>query len=208
MQSVDIYMDLRRSGNEPVKGDAETAGFEGQIELWDWSWGAQLASATTGAGVDARNVEANSISICKSQDRATTPMLSLLQSGETCDKAVLYLGQTLGRAQQVTISLKGVRLMAVKFNLVNDDKEVYVDEDWTVEYDELTITHKPPSVDGEGRPTGSTAGSRVFSLRTTPGVPKAETRRIAVEPEPKATVSESDIEEQLMKLLKKHKVIK
>jgi type VI protein secretion system component Hcp len=200
-------MDLRRAGNEPVKGDAQVAGFEGQVELWDWSWGAQLASATKGPGVETRNIEANSIAICKSHDRATTPMLSLLQSGETCDKAVLYLGQTLGRSQQVTITLKGVRLMAVKFNLVNDDKEVYVDEDWTVEYDELSITHKPPSVDLNGRPIGGMAAARVFSLRTTPGVPKAETRRIAPEPEKAAEVSEADIEQQLMKLLKKHGVV-
>jgi type VI protein secretion system component Hcp len=200
-------MDLRRSGSEAVKGDAQTAGFEGQIELWDWSWGAQLGSATTGTAIDSRNLEANSVAICKSHDRATTALLSLLQSGETCEKAVLFLSQSMGRSQQVIITLKGVRFMAVKFKIESSDKEVYVDEDWTLEYDELTVHYRPPAVDLTGRPTGRMEAARTFHLKTTPGVKKGETRRIET-PDAPGKMSDSDMEEQMTRLLKKMKVIK
>ncbi len=166
MEFAEIYLELRRAGGVKVGGGAVAQDYEGQIELFDWSWGIGLGDLSPDGKSEERQAKGNMVAISKPVDRATTAMLTLLQSGETCDSAVLTMTQRTEKAVVMKVMLKNVRLMSYDLEVECGDLEVVLSEEWELSYDKVEIRYSSAAT-GQG-------GMRTFMMETPPGVTQDE----------------------------------
>ncbi len=173
MEFAEIYLDLRRGGAK-VEGGSVAKDYEGHIELFDWSWGISLGDVSPDGKSDERQAKCNMIAISKPVDRASTALLSILQSGETCDSAVLTMTQRSQKAIVMKFMLKNVRIMSYDLEVETSDKEVVLSEDWELAYDKVEIRYMSVAAGQRGQ-----GGTRTFMMETPPGVTQDEPVRSA-----------------------------
>jgi type VI protein secretion system component Hcp len=165
MEFAEIYLELRRAGGVKVGGSAVAQDYEGHIELFDWSWGIGLGDLSPDGKSEERQAKCNMVAISKPVDRATTALLTLLQSGETCDSAVLTMTQRSEKPVVMKVMLKNVRLMSYDLEVECADLEVVLSEEWEMSYDRVEIRYSSAASGG---------GMRTFMMETPPGVTQDE----------------------------------
>lgn len=174
MEFAEIYLDLRRGGSK-VEGGSLAKDYEGHIELFDWSWGLRLDNLSPSGKSSERQAKGNMVAISKPVDRASTAMLSLLQSGETCDMATLTLTQRTQKAVVLKVILKNVRLMSYDLEVECADLEVVLSEEWELAYDKVEVRYMSAATLGAAKSgVSSSGGLRTFSLDTPPGAEQDE----------------------------------
>lgn len=180
MEFAEIYLELRRGGGVKVGGGAVAKDYEGHIELFDWSWGLTLDNLSPSDKADERQAKGNMVAISKPVDVATTAMLSLLQSGETCDSAILTMTQRTQKSVVLKVMLKNVRLMSYDLEVECGDMEVVLSEEWELSYDKVEIRYMSAATLGLARSgVSGSGGVRTFMMDTPPGVEQAEPVRAA-----------------------------
>ncbi|GEM_PF-6257959 len=195
MEYAEVYLAL--SG---VAGDSQAEGHKGEIELFDWAWGMELADQSPTGKNEDRQAEGKMLEISKAVDRASVPMMNLLKSGATSAKATLTIRQRMQKEIELKLALSSVRLMSCKLNVKTDDREVVLDEDWTLTYDKIEVLYKSDH---------GNKGQKVFSLITPPGIEQSEPARLSSvdsgageDDEPRFT--KQDIIDIIEEYLKKH----
>lgn len=164
MEYAEIYMKLTRSGSDVVQGDTLATGFEGQIELSEWSWGIELDSSSDMAeSRKGRRSEPKAFAFSKPVDRSSTALMAGLKNGETFDEAVITMVDRTRRQTMVRVTLRKVRVMSYDLDVETGDGEVELEEDWEAVYNEIQIDHKGMS--DAGKAVGKSAVGAVRSFR-------------------------------------------
>lgn len=214
MEFAEIYLELRRGGGVKVGGGAVAKDYEGHIELFDWSWGIGLGDLSPDGKSEERQAKGNMVAISKPVDRATTAMLTLLQSGETCDSAVLTMTQRSEKAVVMKVMLKNVRLMSYDLEVECGDLEVVLSEEWELSYDKVEIRYmSAASIQGAKSGTSGQGGVRTFMMETPPGVtqdePVRSPRVSGIDSDPvSAGMSKEEVLKLIEEQLKKNKLIR
>lgn len=202
MEFAEIYLKLTSPRGE-VNGNCRDEKHKNEIELFDWGWGLRLEDLPSKEmSEDERTATGDTVRISKAVDAASTTMMTLLNSGETCPEAVLSLKQTTQKGIELKLILKGVRLESYKLKVECSELEVELGEDWTLAYDEIKVQYSSPA---------RTGGASSFLLKIPPGTKQEDP--VQMEPTTKASSSSSSssssldkddvikiLEEQLKKL--------
>lgn len=137
MPVAELYMSLKGQGG-PVKGDCEAEGYEGQIQLFDWT----LAVDVDSDNPQSKKAQAQPTMFMFSKyfDRASTPMMNALRSGEVFPEARITLVHRIDLGMTILVILRNVRVSG--YNLgVKSGKSVDMDEDWVLDYTEVEIQY-------------------------------------------------------------------
>jgi type VI secretion system secreted protein Hcp len=155
---------MKFEGGPKVEGESKQKGFEKQIDIYSFSWGASNPSTVgQGGGGGAGKVSMSSFNVMKKTDLASAPLFQTCCSGDHFDKATVVLRKAGGAAQ----------LDYLKYEF----DEVYVDsiqwsgstggddtptESVSFSFGKVTITYKEQTPKGTGG--GTTGGT--WDIRT------------------------------------------
>lgn len=134
-----LYMQLSGAQTGLVKGESRTKNFVGQIELDDWSWSIEPEADPDNSS--QKIAVPSVISISKLMDRATTPMLAALRSGDLLDVKIT-LAEAAENQFGLVITLEQARLIDYSFDVKSEEKGVTVDEKWKLGYRFITFDHR------------------------------------------------------------------
>lgn len=200
MEFAEIFLNLQSAS---IDGDSRHVGFAKHIDLFDWSWGVSLDEAVADAQAGSKQQALGKcVSLSKAVDSASTGMLQRLESGEVIPKAVLIMAQTTQKKVMVKIELSKVLLLSCKLNVESNDEEVFLDEDWTMTYDEMKVTYQSTAAKGA-------SGASVFTL----AIPRNTKMELPVRHEKPASsgstkdgenFTKKDIQEMFDEFMKKH----
>lgn len=105
-----LLIDGQKTG--PIKGESADKTYPGQIDILDWSWGMDSASTLGGAGAGSKT-SLSSLRIVKAVDTASTPLMSLMRTGELIKKAVLTVRKAGGvQIDYFTLTIERGRITA------------------------------------------------------------------------------------------------
>lgn len=120
----DIY--LKVAG---VEGEAQAAGFENQIEVFSFSWGAANSSTmnTTGSGLSAGRVDIQSFGVAKRTDKSSARLFAACCTGEHFDKVVVSLRKATGQSGQdvfLTFTFTNVLVESINWSASTGGEDV------------------------------------------------------------------------------------
>ena len=149
-----------------VEGEAQTDGFEKQIELDSFSWAFHNSSTPHGAGRGAGKVEAHGIVCTKKVDKASPKLFKAITTGEHFKDAILTALKAGGA--------KNVAFMKFEFDQLfvdlnesgsNGDGDV-PRESLNFQFGKVTVTYNEQKADG------TTGAATVASYDFAKGVSK------------------------------------
>lgn len=148
-----LFMKVNKSSKdgEMIKGESVTEGYEGQIELEDWSWELERDRATHGHDAKA---EPSVFSFTKFLDSSTTAMLNATKAGTL--HAQVTLDDFSDSQLKLSLILEGVRVVGYSLTGKTDRYSGTVEEQWEFNYEYITLDYKP----AERRKPGATGTSR------------------------------------------------
>jgi type VI secretion system secreted protein Hcp len=88
MAKADMYLRLESKKSGAVKGESNVIGHVEEIELNDWSW-AMTGSGGLSAGGRGRRTALGEIRFSKGPDRATTGLMSMMDTNDEVKTAVV-----------------------------------------------------------------------------------------------------------------------
>jgi type VI secretion system secreted protein Hcp len=118
-----------------IPGDSTVPGFEGQINVLAWSWGASNNGTCQGPG----QANLQDLSLTKYLDIASTPLASALRNGTVLTSATLTI-KSAGTAQLTeTIALSNVRVSS--YSTGGSGGEDRLTENVTFNFSQAVITY-------------------------------------------------------------------
>lgn len=134
-----VYLDLRdpNQANAQISGESTHAGFVDQIELSGWDWGLTRPHAEEGGRAKA---QPGTFTLSKTMDRSSTVMLNKLMNGDALT-ATLTLHEAMESPFKLVVRLDKVRIVNYHVDGQDEDKNCQIKENWTFNYDEITLTH-------------------------------------------------------------------
>lgn len=154
-----MYLEVADS-SAPITGEAADLDFLRQISLKSFNWRISRANkerrAASSMGDRGRAVP-DAFDISKSMDKASTPMLTRLTAGTKLN-AIITLAAHDESNFRFTAKLSNIRIVEYKVNGKDGDKSGDIDEDWTFNYDSITVEYVPELSPGErvAKPLSST----------------------------------------------------
>jgi type VI secretion system secreted protein Hcp len=93
---------LKFSDDDNVQGESTQTGYENQIEIYSFSWGASNPTTVSSgqAGLSAGKVSISSFNIMKNNDASTCPMFAACCAGQHFNSAVVTLLKATGVSGQ------------------------------------------------------------------------------------------------------------
>lgn len=88
MAKSDMFLLIEGQKTGAIKGESADKIYPGQIDIYGWSWGMSSSGAMAGSGGGLKT-SLTEIRISKQVDAASTPLMSVMRSGEVIKKAVL-----------------------------------------------------------------------------------------------------------------------
>lgn len=184
MEYAELYLDLSSAG---IRGNAEGADFEGQIDLNSWSWGMQLTSANVTAPNTPVKMQGNLLKFTKHLDAASTAMLRKLEDSTKLEGGAQGADATLTMVHRgdagltLTLAFTGLVLRSCNLDADSDDSSVEVTEVWQAQYDKVKFTYTPRQsseqrVAGRGTSTGTALTFELPVKRWAPDVGAAATK--------------------------------
>lgn len=116
--SSDIFLKLV-SDSGPLKGESMVKGFEEQIQLVDWHWGAaQTGTAHVGSGGGTGKVQVKNLSFSHYMDTASPTLFLACCKGTHFNEATLTMRKAAGESPlaYLIITLKYIIVTAVSIN--------------------------------------------------------------------------------------------
>lgn len=92
---------LKIEGPE-VKGESTAAGYEGQIEIYSFSWGASnpVTVGSGSTGISAGKVSISSFNVMKKTETSSAPLFQACAGGQHYDKATVTMRKAGGESGQ------------------------------------------------------------------------------------------------------------
>ncbi|HSI61231.1 MAG TPA: type VI secretion system tube protein Hcp [Ideonella sp.] len=144
MGTLNLFMNLRAEGDRPVKGECEVEGFEGWIEIDDWSWAIDMEHQKGRQS----NAIPTLLEFSKAPDRSSTRMMSALISGKPFEVATICLVDATDTKMQLEVNLAEVRVMEYSLSGRDGEHAATLDESWTLDYRAMTFEYRMPSKQG------------------------------------------------------------
>lgn len=153
--STQIFLRIKIQGN-PIRGEATTAGYEGEIEVESFSWG---MSAKNSLRVDQQTASSRAsydrLSISKLYDKSSINLTRHMADRAIFDQVRLTVdhhqhaaGRGTKQANPVMfIDLADGYIEDVKLSMSEAGKSAMVKEDITLSFRKVDITYFPPSAD-------------------------------------------------------------
>jgi type VI protein secretion system component Hcp len=133
MASATLLLKLQGPSGQ-IKGESQVDGYEGHIVLESMSWTIEIKDdKPTPSG----------ISFSKFADRASVPMLQLLQSCKAAPSAEILIEEdSVDSELEVKFRLTQVRLMTYSLTGKVDEKSGSMEERWTARADKLRLDYR------------------------------------------------------------------
>lgn len=155
--ATDFFLDLG-----DIKGESKSTGFEDQIKIESFSWGASQHSTVSGTGgSSAGKASLADLNVMKTLDKASIPMLKALISGKHLPKATLSAakstGDTTGKPY-LKVELTEVFVTGIQ---ESGSSEVPM-ESVSFSYNQIKVTYSTQGDDG----TLTVAGTLTYNTKT------------------------------------------
>jgi type VI secretion system secreted protein Hcp len=150
----DIFLHVQTKRAGKVKGEARSAGHADDIVVTGWRWGLSV-SASVGMARETSLRSYTALTVIKSIDSATTPLMSALVTNDEVKEAKLTMRRAGGEQEDFfLITLKDARIASVNHEVdaVGDTREVV----------SLTFTEVEVEYRGQ-KATGGRGASSVFT---------------------------------------------
>lgn len=158
--STQIFLHIEIAGNQ-IKGEATTAGYEGEIEVESFSWG---MSAKNSPRVDQQTSSSRTnydcLSISKLYDKASINLTRYMTQRTPFDHVQLTVDQHQhagGKKKEnpvMVIDLADGFIEDVKLSMSEAGKSAMIKEDITLSFRKADITYFPASPDRSKRMPG------------------------------------------------------
>jgi type VI protein secretion system component Hcp len=158
-----LFMKLKGTRSGEIKGESEAEGFEGEIELDDWSWtlsrvkaaaakapsstktndASLVSSRPTQSSTDPNptTTEPSVFSFSKQMDRSSTALLSAMASSELLE-AWITLEEASDAEFELVIHIEKIRVVEYKMSGKNDKASGEITEDWVFNYESIDFDYK------------------------------------------------------------------
>ena len=114
MAKGDMFLLIDGQKTGTIKGESADKVYTGQIDVLGWSWGMSSSTAIGGASSGAKT-SLSELRIVKAVDTATTPLMSVMRSGEIIKKGVLTVRKAGGtQIDYFTITIERGRITAIE----------------------------------------------------------------------------------------------
>ena len=151
--STDTYLHVQTKRAGKARGEATSAGHEGDILVRSWSWGVTGNSALGSSNAPGRSYK--QLTVDKSVDAASTALLNALVKNDEVKEAKLTMRKAgEGQVDYFTLTLKNARIVSV--DLVGDESGSMT-EQIALSFTTVEIEYRPQ------QGTGSSGASHTFS---------------------------------------------
>ena len=144
--AVDTYIKI-----DTVDGESKVKGFENNIEVLAWSWGASQSGTfhkgTGGAGAGKVNV--NDISITKYVDAASTVLLSSVCKGSHFKDAKIVCRKSGGDSPVDFLEIKLENVMVTGYSTGGSHGEELVTENVTLNFEKFEMKYRTQDEKGK-----------------------------------------------------------
>lgn len=113
MARSDMFFKVTGQRTGEILGESNDKAFPNQIDLQDWSWG--MTAPTAIGGQRTGRLQIHELKIVKAVDRASTALMSVLNTNETITNAVLTVRKSGGMAAALPylkITLEQARIVS------------------------------------------------------------------------------------------------
>ncbi|MBA4177835.1 MAG: type VI secretion system tube protein Hcp [Leptothrix sp. (in: Bacteria)] len=152
----------QRSGE--IVGESNDKNFPNQIDVVDWSWG--MSAPTAVGGQRAGRVQLGELKLVKKVDKASTALMSVLNTNEVMPTAVLTVRKAGGPGASLPyfiVKLTQARINTYAVNSTVDETGTPVlMENITFTFKSITIDYTPQSA------TGGALGASSFTGQAGP----------------------------------------
>lgn len=147
----------QRSGE--IVGEANDKAFTNQIDIVDWSWG--MSAPTAMGGQRAGRVTLNELRLVKRVDKASTALMSVMNTNDAITSATLTVRKAGGAAPlpYFVVKLKQARINSYSVHSqIGEDGAPVLMENVALTFKEITIDYTPQSGTGIGGGASSFTG--------------------------------------------------
>jgi type VI secretion system secreted protein Hcp len=96
MARSDMFLKVTGARTGEIVGESNDKAFPGQIEVIDWSWG--MSAPTAVGGQRTGRVQMRELKVVKQADKASTALMSVMNTNETITTALLSVRKSGGAA--------------------------------------------------------------------------------------------------------------
>lgn len=133
-----------------VKGESKITGYEGEIDVYSWSWGMdQSGTMHVGGGGGAGKVNVQDISLTKSVDKATPDIIRKCCNGEHFDEAQL-VARKAGKDPLEYIKITMKKVLISSYSTGGSMGDEAVTENITLNFAKFECAYTPQKEDGSG----------------------------------------------------------
>lgn len=157
MAKSDMFLLIEGQKTGAIKGESVDKVYPGQIDVLGWSWGMNSSAAMAGASGGLKT-SLSELRIFKSVDAASTPLMSVMRSGELIKKAVLTVRKAGGvQIDYFTLTIERGRITAYE---VGAQSGPDLNEQLSIAFEKIEVQYFAQDDKG-ARKGGSTFGTEV-----------------------------------------------
>jgi type VI secretion system secreted protein Hcp len=149
---ADTYLFVKTARAGKLEGESTAKGFEGEILVHGWHWGAQASSAI-GVGRTTSRRSYKNLTVTKRIDGATTKLLAALATNDQIKEARLTMCKAGGTESvgYFTLKLEGARITDFEVSMADDGLPV---ETIMFAFTKVEVQYRPQKgTGGGGAPT-------------------------------------------------------
>lgn len=112
MARSDMFLKVTGARTGEITGESNDKNFLNQIDIVDWSWG--MTAPTAVGGQRTGRLQMRELRIVKEADRASTALMSVMNTNETINTAVLSVRKATGNTPlpYFTVKLEKARIVS------------------------------------------------------------------------------------------------
>lgn len=158
--ALDAHLDLQKGG---IDGESKNKGFEKQIQLLSWSWGASNSgSSVTGGGVGGAKASFQDFHFTQQMSKASPKVLLFCATGMHMKEALLTLRKSGDKSeQQVFLTVKFTDLVISSYQTGGTDDSGLPVEQISLNYTSYDMEYFEQGPDGKVK----TAGKGGYDLK-------------------------------------------
>jgi len=142
----EMFLHLVTAGAGKAKGEARTTGYEDDIQVLGWRWGASAPTAM-GGKVDTARRAYRQLVLVKAIDAASVVLLTALRDNDEVSEAALALRKRGGASDPYfKMVLKGARVAAIDYSVGEDG---LTHEELTLTFAKIQVEYHAQGSDGE-----------------------------------------------------------
>lgn len=157
MARSDMFLKATGQRSGVVAGESNDKSFPGQIDVVDWSWG--MSAPSTVGGQRTGRTSLDELKIVKRVDKASTALMSVLNTNDVLSSVVLTVRKAGGASQSLVyfvLTLEKARLTSYQVSSTDDaDGSPVLMEHIGMSFKSITIDYTPQS--GTGGATGTSS---------------------------------------------------